>query len=258
MPLPPLKFHLIGDWLPGHIHCSWSDSTLVLSQKAQDLISDEWESVARRGVRLFDGPMCRLESYAARGNDLSLTFSRTSYRIFVGTNLSHPELGDEFGVQSLANPVGVSSGLLSCDGYMVMGRRNRSVAYYPNRIHPFAGALEPREPLDVFDEVRRELAEELSFGPADIADIRCLGLVEDVSLRQPELVFITRSTRTLIEIEALVDKKEHDASWSIESKAEDIKAAMRRSSELTPVAVAALLLWGRKEFGATWFSAQVE
>jgi hypothetical protein len=201
--------------------------------------------------------MCRLESYATRDKDLSLTFSRTSYRIFVGTNLSHPELADRCGVQSLANPVGVSTALLSSDGFMVMGRRNRSVAYYPQRIHPFAGALEPREPLDVFDEVRRELCEELSFTPADIADMQCAGLVEDVSLRQPELIFITRSTQTLRQIESRVDKKEHDASWSIPATLPEIDATLQQASELTPVAVAALLIWGRMEFGEAWFKNKI-
>ena len=53
--------------------------------------------------------------------------------------------GDNHGsADCLANPVGVSPALLSADNFLIMGRRNASVAYYPNRIHPFAGALEPR------------------------------------------------------------------------------------------------------------------
>ena len=57
-----------------------------------------WDEVnARPGVRLFDGAMCRLESWAVRGDRLELVLSETTYRTFLGTNLSNPGLADRFG-----------------------------------------------------------------------------------------------------------------------------------------------------------------
>ena len=98
-------------------------------------------------------------------------------------------LAEEFGDKVLANPIGVSTALETADGFLLMGRRNDSVAYYPNRVHPFAGALEPRDDLDVFDDVRRELHEELAMTPDSIADIACIGVAEDNNIRHPELIF---------------------------------------------------------------------
>ncbi len=110
----------------------------------------------------------------------------------------------------------------------------------------------------MFDEVRRELGEELSFGPSDIGGIACVGLVEDQALRQPELIFITRSTRRRAEIEAQVDKKEHDASWCIATDRAMADGVLAAPAELTPVAVATVLLWGKEEFGEGWFRGHVE
>src|SRR5205823_2713337 len=114
-------------------------------------------------------------------------------------------LADELGKDVLANPVGLSTTLQTVDGWLLLGRRNDSVAYYPNRVHPFAGALEPHDELDIFDEMRRELREELDFGPNDILDMRCIGLVEDRELRQPELIFTTESTAGRSQIESRLD-----------------------------------------------------
>ena len=136
----------------------------------------------------------------------------------------------------------------------MLGKRNANVVYYPSRVHPFAGALEPADPLDVFAEIERELAEELGFTPPDIARIVCAGMVEDISLRQPELVFNVQSTRTGLQIEQMLDAVEHEACVAIESRADQLETALKEPA-LTPVALGAALLWGRGHFGAAWFDA---
>jgi 8-oxo-dGTP pyrophosphatase MutT (NUDIX family) len=219
------------------------------------MIEKAWEGAASRpGVHLFDGPMCRLESWRASPQRLEVVLSETSYKPFLGTNLTHPELADRYGPAILANPVGVSPALITADGWLMMGRRNASVAYYPDRVHPFAGALDPADD-DPFAAIRRELAEELAFGDADIAPngMYCTGIAEDVSIRQPELIFSAVSTRTREEIEAKLDATEHHGSWATRATSEGVEAALASGEAFTPVAVAAMVLWGRCEFGAAWF-----
>jgi hypothetical protein len=129
------------------------------------------------------------------------------------------------------------------------------MAYYPGRVHPFAGCMEPADD-DVFAAVRRELSEELAFTPLDIADLRCIGIVEDRKLRQPELIFSVTSTRTRQQIESQLDAIEHHVSWSIPATAADIESAIAQQEDLTPVAIASLLLWGRVRFGDAWFASR--
>ncbi|HVT89106.1 MAG TPA: NUDIX domain-containing protein [Tepidisphaeraceae bacterium] len=249
-----LKFPAIGIWRPGQITVSWTQSSRPVIPQVEELIEQAWLAGTQKiGRHLFDGPMCRMESFDARDGQLALTFSRTSYKPFWGTNLNHPEIAEEFGAAALANPVGASALLISSDGFLLMGRRNNSVAYYPGRVHPFAGAIEPSDNLDVFEEVRRELREELSLTPKDVSEILCLGIAEDQSLRQPELIFAVRTKRTREQIEANLEPTEHQSVWTTSATQESVEKALGGDEWFTPVAVAALALVGRNLFGIEWF-----
>jgi hypothetical protein len=251
-----LAFPLVGCWTPSQITISWTQSSRPIVPHVEQLIEQFWQTaMSRPGVLLFDGPMCRLESLQSRGGSLHLQLSHTSYKIFMGTNLSHAELADQYGPQILANPIGLSAALISSDGFLLLGRRNANVAYYPSRVHPFAGALEPSEPLDVFEEVRRELREELSLADADVRKIVCTGMATDLSIKQPEMMFAVRSNRDRSQIESQLDHEEHRGVWSSAIDRNSIEAALASDEQFTPIARAAILLWGRREFGDKWFDA---
>lgn len=282
---PMLRFHRIGDWGTADVRAAWTRRSHALPADAREIIERAWrDATAQPGVKLFDGPMCRLESWpaidASRDGRLRLAFSTTSYKVFFGTNLSHPELADRYGPAVLANPLGVSPALETADGFLLLGKRNHAVAYYPGRIHPFAGSLEatdldgtdpPIRPLqrastdpasdpappdagpDVFAAVRRELAEELSLTDADLELIRCTGLVEDLRLRQPELIFRVRTSLSRAQVMAQVDPDEHHAGWAVPATPDGVAQAVREPL-LTPIAVASLLLWGRSAFGDAWLA----
>jgi hypothetical protein len=248
-----LTIHAVGSWARHQVHVTWQASTRQSVPEVERLIEQAWiEAQARPGIKLFDGPMCRMESWSATPDALRLALSQTSYKPFLGTNLVHPELSGRFGPAVMANPVGVSSAVVTSDRYLMLGRRNMAVAYYPGRTHPFAGALEPRDGRDVFAAVVRELREELSLGENELGEITCTGLAEDQALRQPELLFSVPVACTRARLESQVDATEHRASIAIETTRDALGGALSDPA-LTPVAVAALLLCGRIEFGQPWF-----
>jgi 8-oxo-dGTP pyrophosphatase MutT (NUDIX family) len=254
-----VNFRHTGNWPPGAVVVRQSPNLRPLIRQVEELVDAAWtRALAHPGVQLFDGPMCRLESSSASTQRLHLNLSRTSYKTFLGTNLSHPELADRYGPPVLANPVGVSALLETVDGFLLLGRRNAAVAYYPERVHPFAGALEPRDADDVFAAVRRELAEELSLAAQQVPELACAGLVEDRALRQPELIFLARTTLARPDIESKLDRAEHRGTFAIEATPDAVERAITDPS-LTPVAVASLLLWGRGKarFGDAWFRRYV-
>jgi hypothetical protein len=251
-----LIFPAIGVWRPAEIHISWTDSTRPIIPEVEQLIERAWQQASRRpGIHLFDGPMCRLESIDARPGSMRLALSRTSYKPFLGTNLSNADLSERFGAHALANAVGLSTLLLSSDGFVMLGRRNESVAYYPGRVHPFSGALEPADDLDVFADAGRELREELALHEHDIRQIRCIGVAMDLSIRQPEMIFLAWCTERAGQIESRLDKHEHVGTWRTCARRFSIEAALQSGERFTPVAVASLHLWGRVEFGDDWFEA---
>jgi 8-oxo-dGTP pyrophosphatase MutT (NUDIX family) len=224
--------------------------------EVEEAIERAWAAArARPGVHLFDGPMCRLERWEVSGDGrrLRLALSETSYKPFFGTNMSHPELADRFGPEVMANPVGVSPALETSDGFLLLGRRNGAVAYYPNRVHPFAGALDPKDGGDLFAAVRRELREELSLEEADVPEVRCTGVASDPALRQTEFIFRARCTVPRQAVESRLDAQEHRGVVAIPATQDTVMTAAR-DPVLTPVAVAALLLWGRGAFGDSWFT----
>ncbi len=253
-----LKFHALGGWKRGDVVVEWRDSTHRPTPEQGLEIDRAWrETLARPGVALFDGPMCRLESWSATPARLNLSMSLTGYKAFVGTNLTHPEWANDFGLGALANPVGVSSALRSADGMLLFGQRSDCVAYYPSRLHPFAGALEPRDDGDVFAGVMRELREELNLSAEEILTMHCAGLVEDLDLRQPELIFVVNTCAGRDELERRMDPAEHGALYAIAATCECIAEELSQNTNLTPVARAALLLYGREAFGAEWFVAHL-
>jgi hypothetical protein len=253
-----LRILAVGDWGPDEVAARLISSSRPIIPEIERIIDEEWSAHSKRpGIHLFDGPMARWESCDVSPRRLRIELSQTSYKPFLGTNLMHPELADRYGKSVLANPVGVSPALLTADGFLLMGRRNSSVAYYPSRIHPFAGAMDPRDKSDVFAAVRRELMEELALSSPLIQDLRCTGIAEDPALRQPELIFFARCGLTRRQIDNQLDPEEHHQSVSVPATCDAVECILIDPA-LTPVAVASLILWGRLEFGEEWFDQIVK
>jgi hypothetical protein len=245
-----VRFLAIGKWGEGEVVVSWAPDSRRRDAAVERIIEHSWqEALARKDLHIFDGPMTRLERFSASGK-LELDVCLTSYRIFWGTNLNHPEVPPE----TRSNAIGLSCALESMDGALVLGKRTASVAYYPNYIHPFAGALEPSATIDVFSEIRRELNEELSIDRREIASIVCLGLIEDASILQPELIFWAKCSLDRAEIERRLDAAEHQRCVWIEPTAQGAEQTVDHEL-LTPVGIGTILLWGRERFGVLWFDA---
>jgi 8-oxo-dGTP pyrophosphatase MutT (NUDIX family) len=246
----------VGDWTPGQVVSITEPNSRALIPAVEAAVEEAWaRALARPGVLLFDGPMCRLQSWSAADRPLTLRLAPSSYKSFFGTNITHPEFAARYGPDVMANPLGVSPTLRTSDGWLLMGRRNASVAYYPGRVHPFAGCLEPGD-TDVFAAVERELAEELSLAPSEITGLRCTGLIYETSLNQTELIFAATVSPTRDQLIARLDAAEHSSVWSTAADAGTVAGVVTSPDALlTPIAIAALLLDGRVRFGDDWFEA---
>lgn len=225
-----------------NVEVTWAPSSRQSSDEIEHAIESAWQAKATQpGVNLFDGPMCRLEGYQRLGDTVHLTLSTTSYRVFLGTNLYGNR---SWPIEALSNPIGVSPALITTDGKLAFGIRNASVAYYPHRLHPFSGALEPPTgglPLDIFAESRRELGEELHLAAEEISDLALLGIVRDRDIRHPELILYAKTSLASDELRNRVDPDEHCGIVFIDSA--DGFAGATIPCEPTPVATAAMTLF---------------
>jgi 8-oxo-dGTP pyrophosphatase MutT (NUDIX family) len=251
-----LRFRALGPWDAAQVKCAPGESTFAPPAIVRAEIDRVWTMMGQRpGVHLFDGGLCRVESFTAREEELSMVLSEISYKSFAGTNMHNPQFGAQYGEAAMANPLGMSVALISADGFLALGRRNERVAYYPGRIHPFAGALEPEDELDVFAAVERELNEELGLSAAEVGEMKCLGMAEDRGLAHPELICFAEARRTLDELRGGIDEVEHDAIVAIEVKQDVFERELASAKLYTPIALATILLCGRERFGNGWFDA---
>ena len=249
-----ITFPIVGKFRRGQLLVQWVPSSWREIPEVDQSIENAWNAAAARpDVHLFDGPMCRLERAQVVGEMLHLDVSRTSYKPFVGTNLTNAALADRYGRNALANGIGQSTILHTADDHLLLGRRTRRVAYYPSRVHPFAGSLEPADPLDPFGDMLRELHEELALTDDDLTSFVCGGIVEDASIRQPELVYVAHTTRTADEIAHYMDDEEHLGVFRCDATGEAVARQLSGEEPFTPVGRGALLTWLRLTVGQTWF-----
>jgi hypothetical protein len=234
------KIHFTGDFSPPQVVAGWGPPAPPLPAEVEAAIESAWrQALQKPGAVLFDGPLIQLQSWRIEAGRLCLVLGHTSFKRFVGTHLIPGDLAERFGPRVRANPLGLSAVLQSADDFLLMGRRNAQVACYPHRVHPFAGSATD---ADVFGQMRRELFEEVNLGQGDIAQMRCIGLAEDQTIHQPELIFFVRSTLRRMQITDRLDAAEHDAVWFTRADPASVRQAMQEKI-LTPVAAASLLLW---------------
>ena len=146
----------------------------------------------------------------------------------------------------------------------MLGRRVNDLAVQGGCLHPVGGCVEPEDldekgRLDLFAAMRRELHEELATSDDEIAELVCTGLIRDRGLHQPELVFDVILSLTADEIQNRFDPtdagQEHSALAFCHDEPEAVAPFIARSHPITPIAVGALLLHGRHDWGLDWYES---
>jgi hypothetical protein len=249
------------------LEVSWRQQPRPRRQDVEELIDQAWTQrqakAQRDGANLFNGPLCRLVAYDAREHQLRLHLGPTCYRDFVGTNLHNAHLRYSHSPEVLANPLGVSANIVLAEGFLLLGRRSQRVAYHAGRIHPIGGCVEPAPEgasPEPFDSIRQELHEELAIPAEHIRSLRCLGLIRDKHIVQPELIFDAAVSCSFEQIQQNLPRAEHadehvDLLIVRDHPASVVTFIESHYSELTPVALSGLLLHGLHCWGSGWFAS---
>jgi hypothetical protein len=106
--------------------------------------------------------------------------------------------------------------------------------------------------VDLLNEMRREMGEEIGISPDDLADLRVIALIEDRRLRQPELIYAAQTMLTAAAINRRLDLHEHSGCWMLADEQSDIDGAISGDEVITPVLAGTLLAWGWRRFGDAW------
>lgn len=257
---------VVGQYARQDVEVLWTDQPRPTKPDIERRIEVSWDEAVQKaqseGRRLYNGKLARLVGYVQHDKKLQLTLGPASFREFLGTNLTAASIRYLHGPEYLADALGVSAALLSSDDYILLGRRSHEVAFHGGRLHPLGGIVEMPEhgSVDPFEVIEVELGEEAAIRRRDIRQTLCLGLVRDKQIVQPELVFGVTVAQEAGELREQVahaaDGYEHSELVAIRSEASCLVTFIGQNfAELTPVAVATLLMHGMRCWGSGWFTA---
>jgi len=273
LPVPPepvFCVNVFGTFGPEQVRIVWRDEPRPAHAALDAMVARTWarrmEEARLKGQMLFNGPLARYLRHRVEDDTLAIEVGPTDYANFLGTNFCNPNRADEFGWELYGNPVGTTATVIAADGWLMYGRRNQRVACHGGYIHTLGGGLEAGERdadgcFDGFESVRRELDEELGLKAEDITEMVCLGLIRDLTIRQPELIFDVRVRQERAELEARIDpsdpEQEHEALVAVRDTPAAIETFVATAERIAPVAVGAVLQHGRRYFGEDWYRAAV-
>lgn len=262
----PFLVDIYGLFGPGQVRIVYREEPAPAIPALEATVADAWieqmEIARQRGCHLYNGQIVRLLRYRVDDDHLLMEGGPSDFAHFIGTNYLNYHRAEEFGWNVFSNPIGVSGIVITRDDWILYGRRNDRVACHPGYVQAFGGSLEMRDrqpdgTFDAFACVLRELHEEAGVRDADVTETTCLGMARDRQIRQPELVFDVRIRQSR---EEMADRLRHDDPEQEHAEivaCQDIPEAIvpfvRRMAPVSPVAIGALFLHGRRRFGDGWY-----
>jgi 8-oxo-dGTP pyrophosphatase MutT (NUDIX family) len=254
----PFVIDVCGQFAPGQLQIRWQDTPRRPHAELDDLVARVWqeqmEACRQAGRLLFNGSMVRYLRHEVRDGVFSIDAGPTDFANFLATNLLNWQRGEELGWDVFSNALGCSTLPVTADGRLLLGRRSDRVIFHAGYVHVIGGGLEGQDKrddgmVDGFAAARRELLEELMLKPAEVGEMVCLGMIEDLTIRQPELVFEAALRLTWAEVAARLDPddphQEHTKLLACADEPGAIAAFIREQAPITPVATGLLSIHAR-------------
>ncbi|MFP4104601.1 MAG: hypothetical protein ACLFVU_00795 [Phycisphaerae bacterium] len=259
---------VVGRFGPDQVNVNWLETPRPTNEQIEEMIDNAWSNELKKaktiGRRLFNGHLCRVIDYKAQDSRFHVTLGPVGYREYIGTNLTQAHVRYLHGPEVLADPLGVYAPITTSDGFLLMGRRSQWVAHHAGRIHPFGGMVEPADDQadapDPFASLTSELQEETGLEDDHLTEVLCLGLVRDKHIVQPELIFDVSSNLEMNTIREMSRQADDAAEHAELVPVLDHPSAVvtfieKQVAELTPIALASLLMHGLRHWGSGWFAS---
>ena len=164
---------------------------------------------------IFNGELCRLNDWRVQKDKLRLDLGFTDYKELLYANQFTKEVEERFGQDSLSRALGVSVVLVSDDEQIILIKRSKAVGENPGDLDVLGGHIHPEENVvsgipDPFLAIKAEIKEEVHLDLKDDDPLDCIGLIETVDTKKPELLFKAKSRLTVEEIIRLASLKQSE------------------------------------------------
>jgi len=224
----------------------------------QAWMDNVWAQKLAQGLPLFETPLFRFVAASSQADGtLHVTMGDTSYKQYVTTRA--PEFAQGRERSELGNPLAVCSVVETCDGYILLDKR-QGVDVYVGRYHVIGGFFERHLDQighlpDPFGAIRREIREETGIQADDIWDQYCRGVVYDLKMPHGEMCFLTRLHIPLAEVQRRVPE-EHEIKHLIplQVTAESLTTfILQHHGNISATGEPNLLMYGGWKYGEPWF-----
>lgn len=244
---PPFRLLCRGRWLPGQVRVNFHDHFHVLPPPHAERAEAFWQELAATsGNHFYNGELFRLEKFSASPDVLEMSLTRTCYRDQLYNNAHLPEMGEAAATRGL----GVSAIVITSDGYTPIIRRSLHLGEAPGMLDIIGGHAHPNLHLregkpDLFAAIADEVTAELGLNPEHVKVECCNGLIEHPVTLKPDIVFLTRITPTMAQLEQLVKHASEEEEFT-ELLAVQVSAVVdfmaTHRTELTPPALGCLTI----------------
>lgn len=247
-----------GNFNQNEVKIIWNPSLRVLPDSLMEKIEEYWNKEILQTSKsnyLFNGDLCRLNSWGIAQNRLNLFLGRTNYKELIYSNNFVQEIVKHFGMELLSKALGISAVLVSRDEKIVLIERSESVGEYPGRLDVLGGHIHPSEHAvsgvpDPFYAIKAELKEEVNLQVSENEAVICLGLIENRSTNKPELIFLIKSHRNsgeIINLSLSVHSSELTQVFTIAGNMNSLTSFLvNKKDQLSPSAYGALWLYGQR------------
>lgn len=203
---------------------------------------------------IFNGDLCRLNSWRVQGNRLILDLGLTNYKELLHSNHFADEIETKLGREFLASALGISVVLVSTDEQIILIKRSDKVGEFPNRIDVIGGHIHPCEHAvagipDPFSAIIDEIREELNLKIKTGEQLTCIGLIETTATKKPELIFKVKSQcpkARILETASGHQCPEIAELFTVANEASALRTLLtRRRDEMSPSAYGGLSLYNQ-------------
>ncbi|SIR01449.1 hypothetical protein SAMN05880590_110131 [Rhizobium sp. RU35A] len=160
-----------------------------------------WDAHRAQNASAFDGSLLRLDDLRVDQGRLVLQASRTCYSAYVATR--HPEFAVAHPDARRADPLGMTALVVTADDHVIVTRRSLTADQNPGALYLIGGYAEPPEvdgSVDLFQEIAREIAEEIAVTDLVRSASSAIGMGYDPVFCHPELFFVTPSRSSAADI----------------------------------------------------------
>lgn len=255
---PPFRVQVKGNFPRSQVHLTWQNNNQTMSHELAKGIEDYWQQEILPGPKgryVFNGELCGLDNWQKGNSILSLELGRTDYKTMLYSNFVNRN--SESHGSFICSALGISVVIISADNRLVLMQRSQQVGECAGMIDVIGGHVEPGT-HDVdgipnpFVGIQDEIEEEVGLTAIPQEKLICIGLLETLATRKPELIFQLNSDLPAEEIINSARKKgstEASDFLSIKNSVDGIKQLVEGNRDnFSPSAVGSLYLFADLEW----------